>query len=95
MVSSPARLLALRLADAFGHGWEENEKLNQGRWSLTHPCPNRSLDPALGVRNPHSTLSAGKPRTWGRGNARKSARGHPLTKVPRVGVIELSVERGA
>ncbi len=39
--------------------------------------------------------SAGKQCAGRRGNPRKRARGYPLTKVSRVGVIELGIERGA
>jgi hypothetical protein len=76
------------LKEAKGH-------LKRASTSHKRECGKRYGSRDLCVRNPRSTLSAGKPRTWGRGNARKSARGHLLTKVPRVGVIELSVERGA
>lgn len=91
------RILSWRIADSGEPRDTETVPRGSGRGGEKRSNHGTSLAAyfILCVRNPRSTLSAGKPRTWGRGNARKSARGYPLTKVSRVGVTEFSVERGA
>ena len=74
---------------------EAKGHLKRASTSHKRECGKRYGSRDRGVRNPRSTLSAGKPRTWGRGSARKSVRGHLLTTMSRVGVIEFRVERGA
>src|SRR5579875_3315656 len=81
---------------------EAKGHLKRARTSDKRECGKRYGTRVLRVRNPCSShgsygpsSSMGKPCTGRRGNLRNQARGHPLTKMPRVGVIELSIERGA